>query len=158
MPMSIGVIGGKPSQALYFIGYTGDDVVFLDPHVTQNNVDLEPDSGQESVANNDASYHSDSCSRMSFLNMDPSLAVVRSGRLACRMKSKWMILLLLSTQYSVFRMQNPIRMAGFGQKISRHVCCRPETDSIWSVFSAAAWMELYVRYIRGLAWPSRRIR
>jgi cysteine protease ATG4 len=73
MPQSVGMIGGKPSQALYFIGYTGDDVVFLDPHVTQHAVDLD-----ELVDGrfDDASYHPETCSRMNFLVMDPSLAVV----------------------------------------------------------------------------------
>ena len=73
MPQSVGMIGGKPSQALYFIGYTGDDVVFLDPHVTQQTVDLD-----ELVDGrfDDSSYHPETCSRMNFLVMDPSLAVV----------------------------------------------------------------------------------
>lgn len=34
-PQSIGVIGGKPNQALYLIGCVGDEVIYLDPHTTQ---------------------------------------------------------------------------------------------------------------------------
>ncbi|CAH0749147.1 unnamed protein product [Diatraea saccharalis] len=34
-PQSIGVIGGKPNQALYLIGCVEDEVIYLDPHTTQ---------------------------------------------------------------------------------------------------------------------------
>ena len=32
---SVGVIGGKPNHAYYFVGYTHEALVFLDPHTTQ---------------------------------------------------------------------------------------------------------------------------
>ena len=42
----------------------------MDPHLTQPTVDLD----EQSV--DDSSYHPQTCWRISFLNMDPSLAVV----------------------------------------------------------------------------------
>jgi len=73
MPQSVGMIGGKPSQALYFIGYVGEEVVFLDPHVTQNATDMDESNIDQF---DDTSYHCESSSRINFLNMDPSLALV----------------------------------------------------------------------------------
>ena len=32
---TLGVIGGRPNHALYMMGYVGDEVIYLDPHVTQ---------------------------------------------------------------------------------------------------------------------------
>jgi len=35
MPQCVGIIGGKPNFALYFVGCQGDHLVFLDPHFVQ---------------------------------------------------------------------------------------------------------------------------
>lgn len=35
VPQSIGVVGGRPSASLYFVGAQGDTVLYLDPHETQ---------------------------------------------------------------------------------------------------------------------------
>lgn len=70
---SVGIIGGKPNHAYYFIGSSdSDSMVFLDPHTTQGNVpwDLETLEMQP-----DMSYHCDSPSKMSISQLDPSLAV-----------------------------------------------------------------------------------
>lgn len=40
-PQSIGVIGGKPNQALYLVGCVGDEVIYLDPHTTQRSGAVE---------------------------------------------------------------------------------------------------------------------
>ncbi|NXS24236.1 ATG4B protease, partial [Mystacornis crossleyi] len=71
MPQSLGVIGGKPNSAHYFIGYVGEELIYLDPHTTQPAV--EPgDSG----CLPDESFHCQHppC-RMSIAELDPSIAV-----------------------------------------------------------------------------------
>nr|XP_014425070.1 cysteine protease ATG4B isoform X2 [Pelodiscus sinensis]XP_025036470.1 cysteine protease ATG4B isoform X2 [Pelodiscus sinensis] len=71
MPQSLGVIGGKPNSAHYFIGYVGEELVYLDPHTTQPAVDAS-DSG----CIPDESFHCQHppC-RMSIAELDPSIAV-----------------------------------------------------------------------------------
>ncbi|XP_046402193.1 cysteine protease ATG4B [Ischnura elegans] len=74
---SLGVIGGKPNHALYFIGCVGDEVIFLDPHTTQPTASVAPaereQQGGEATA--DGSYHCAFASRIHILGMDPSVAV-----------------------------------------------------------------------------------
>ncbi|OXU30109.1 hypothetical protein TSAR_003785 [Trichomalopsis sarcophagae] len=80
-PQSLGLIGGKPSHALYFIGYVGwylqaqsDEVIFLDPHTTQRagSVDQKSDDNEAEV---DATYHCKIASRIPIIGMDPSVAL-----------------------------------------------------------------------------------
>ncbi|OLY77907.1 putative cysteine protease atg4 [Smittium mucronatum] len=37
-PLSVGIAGGKPSSALYFVGKDGDDLIYLDPHYTRPSI------------------------------------------------------------------------------------------------------------------------
>lgn len=71
---SLGVIGGKPNHALYFIGHVGDQVVYLDPHTTQPVAHVQDkEQSYEKLA--DQTYHCPKASRSNILNMDPSVAV-----------------------------------------------------------------------------------
>ncbi|KAI1235730.1 hypothetical protein IHE44_0001812 [Lamprotornis superbus] len=72
MPQSLGVIGGKPNSAHYFIGYVGEELIYLDPHTTQPAV--EP---SDSGCLPDESFHCQHppC-RMSIAELDPSIAVL----------------------------------------------------------------------------------
>nr|XP_015206981.1 PREDICTED: cysteine protease ATG4A [Lepisosteus oculatus] len=71
MPQSLGVLGGKPNLAYYFIGFIGEELIYLDPHTTQTAV--EPEEGG-SV--DDQSYHSQRTPRrMKVMNLDPSVAL-----------------------------------------------------------------------------------
>uniref|UniRef100_A0A8C1BYJ2 Cysteine protease n=1 Tax=Cyprinus carpio carpio TaxID=630221 RepID=A0A8C1BYJ2_CYPCA len=67
---SLGVIGGKPNSAHFFIGFVGDELIYLDPHTTQPAVDPTED-GQFP----DDSYHCQHppC-RMHICELDPSIA------------------------------------------------------------------------------------
>lgn len=70
----VGMIGGRPNQALYFMGYVGDEALFLDPHTTQ----ISGTVGQkleEDEIQMDATYHQKYAMRINFKQMDPSLAV-----------------------------------------------------------------------------------
>ncbi|XP_034805858.1 cysteine protease ATG4A isoform X2 [Pan paniscus] len=71
MPQSLGALGGKPNNAYYFIGFLGDELIFLDPHTTQTFVDTE-----ENGTVNDQTFHClQSPQRMNILNLDPSVAL-----------------------------------------------------------------------------------
>lgn len=72
----MGMIGGKPNQALYFIGYVGDEVLYLDPHTTQRNGSVGSKQTIEEIEM-DETFHQKYASRIPFRQMDPSLAVVR---------------------------------------------------------------------------------
>ena len=75
MPQSAGIIGGKPRHALYFIGYHGDDLLYLDPHTTQPAVSSSHSAGMVP----DQSYHCSQPDRMNIADLDPSVALVSSG-------------------------------------------------------------------------------
>ncbi|XP_022668337.1 cysteine protease ATG4B-like [Varroa jacobsoni] len=66
---SLGMLGGRPSHALYFVGVQANQLVFLDPHTTQNFVDLD----QEPI--DDSSYHCWNAQRMPINAIDPSIAL-----------------------------------------------------------------------------------
>ncbi|MBZ3888060.1 Cysteine protease ATG4B [Sciurus carolinensis] len=71
MPQSLGVIGGKPNSAHYFIGCVGEELIYLDPHTTQPAVELT-----DSCFVPDESFHCQHppC-RMGIGELDPSIAV-----------------------------------------------------------------------------------
>ncbi|XP_071043438.1 cysteine protease ATG4D [Parasteatoda tepidariorum] len=65
----IGIIGGRPKHALYFIGWQDDKLIHLDPHACQPVVDMEKEDF------NEKSFHSSSIRMISFTEMDPSCAI-----------------------------------------------------------------------------------
>jgi len=50
LPQSLGIVGGRPRQSLYFVGFQDDQVIYLDPHIVKPS--FKP--GQEFSAD---SYH-----------------------------------------------------------------------------------------------------
>ncbi|XP_078738932.1 cysteine protease ATG4B-like, partial [Lampetra fluviatilis] len=79
-PQSLGFIGGKPNSAHYFIGYVGDELLYLDPHTCQNAV--EPDSTSRLA---DSSFHCPRASRIHITQLDPSIAL----GFFCKTESDW---------------------------------------------------------------------
>jgi hypothetical protein len=71
LPQSVGIIGGKPRHALYFIGHHGDNLLYLDPHTTQSSVSCSDTSGMVP----DHSYHCSQPDRMNVSELDPSVAL-----------------------------------------------------------------------------------
>lgn len=69
-----GMIGGRPNQALYFIGYVGDEALFLDPHTVQRSGSIGSKSDQEEQEL-DESFHQKYARRINFKAMDPSMAI-----------------------------------------------------------------------------------
>lgn len=75
IPGTVGLVGGRPNQAHYFIGYVGDEAIFLDPHTTQKSGSV----GEKKIPNEidvDLTYHQKHASRINFERLDPSLALV----------------------------------------------------------------------------------
>lgn len=73
-PESCGMIGGRPNQALYFIGYVGCEALFLDPHTAQRAGSVGTKSTQEECEMDDT-FHQKYANRIDFKYMDPSLAI-----------------------------------------------------------------------------------
>jgi cysteine protease ATG4 len=69
-PQSVGILGGKPRSSYFFIGLSGDTLLYLDPHYTQVTVNMDDRDFPLD------SFHSHQVYRMRVCEMDPSLALV----------------------------------------------------------------------------------
>lgn len=65
-PQSIGIVGGRPSSSLYFVGCQHDQVIYLDPHQAQQ---TPAQAGEPST------YFSQTIRMMPLASIDPSLAI-----------------------------------------------------------------------------------
>jgi cysteine protease ATG4 len=68
---SVGIIGGKPRESLYFIGYQGDYLIYLDPHLVQHYVNHEAELTIDDIE----TYHCKVPLKIPITNIDPSLAI-----------------------------------------------------------------------------------
>jgi len=68
LSQSIGIIGGRPRQSLYFVGYQDNDALYLDPHIVRPSVRSDQEVALDS-------YHCSIPGKMPMENIDPSLAL-----------------------------------------------------------------------------------
>ncbi|GAB1219642.1 hypothetical protein ENUP19_0040G0029 [Entamoeba nuttalli] len=69
IPQCMGMIGGKPGYAHYFHTFDGINLYFLDPHTTQNAIDMKGDWSYQS-------YFCKDNKSMLYSKMDPSISLV----------------------------------------------------------------------------------
>ncbi|KAG5453180.1 Cysteine protease atg4b [Clonorchis sinensis] len=70
IPHSIGIMGGRPSHAVWIVGTAGDeDLLCLDPHTTQ------PASQDDLTAEDDVTHHCDCPVRLPLERLDPSMVI-----------------------------------------------------------------------------------
>jgi len=68
-PQSVGILGGRPQAAAYFVAWQDDYIFYLDPHILQPAVLMnEPDFPMDS-------FHCPIPRKMQISSMDPSLAI-----------------------------------------------------------------------------------
>ncbi|KAJ1919343.1 Cysteine protease atg4 [Mycoemilia scoparia] len=68
---SVGIAGGKPSSALYFVGYEDNDLIYLDPHYTRPAIPLKPKGAFETK--DFGTYHCDTPRKISISRIDPCM-------------------------------------------------------------------------------------
>lgn len=67
---SVGISGGRPSSSLYFFGYQGDYLLYLDPHTAQ--LDL---AGYATDQEKSESVHSTRFNKIHLSELDPSMLI-----------------------------------------------------------------------------------
>lgn len=82
MESCLGITGGRPDHSSWFVGYYGDQIIYLDPHVAHEYIPIDMnfnfstgDSSKKPKKCPERSYHCRLLSKMHFLDMDPSCAL-----------------------------------------------------------------------------------
>jgi hypothetical protein len=71
-PQSLGAVGGRVNESVYFVGHQGDNMVYLDPHYVQPAATLDTD---ESFVDRMESFVCHEPKTMSLDSVNPSLAL-----------------------------------------------------------------------------------
>ncbi|EFO93744.1 CRE-ATG-4.2 protein [Caenorhabditis remanei] len=81
MESCLGVTGGRPDHSCWFVGFYGDQIIYLDPHVAHEYIPIDMNFNVNMTDNKkskkcpERSYHCRLLSKMHFLDMDPSCAL-----------------------------------------------------------------------------------
>lgn len=70
MPLCVGIIGGKPKHSMYFVGCQDDKLICLDPHYSQETIDVIMDNNFPLE-----SYHCSNTKKLLINRMDPSCTI-----------------------------------------------------------------------------------
>jgi cysteine protease ATG4 len=68
MPHTVGIIGGRPKQSFYFVGFQEEYLIYLDPHIVHDTVHPDKEFSNET-------YHCRAPQKIHISEVDPSLAV-----------------------------------------------------------------------------------
>jgi hypothetical protein len=69
-PLCVGIIGGKPKHSMYFVGCQDDKLICLDPHYSQDTIDVIGDNNFPLE-----SYHCSNTKKLPINRMDPSCTI-----------------------------------------------------------------------------------
>ncbi|KAJ1916563.1 Cysteine protease atg4 [Tieghemiomyces parasiticus] len=72
LPHFVGIAGGKPASAAYFVGFEDNDLIFLDPHYTRPAAGLDPADGLPHSADL-PSYHCVAPNKVALSRVDPCM-------------------------------------------------------------------------------------
>jgi len=100
---SIGIIGGKPRSSLYFVGFQGKHLLYLDPHHVQQSV-----PGTANASKYSHTFHCDDVLSTPISNVDPSIALGFYCRDREDFDDFWAhaSALLSDNEYPIFRISN----------------------------------------------------
>lgn len=70
-PHNVGIIGGRPSQALYFVGSQKQDLLLLDPHQVTDSL---PANNEDALRYGHLSYHTNLIRKINLSKIDTTLA------------------------------------------------------------------------------------
>lgn len=77
MESCLGITGGRPDHSCWFVGYYGNQIIYLDPHVAHEYIPIEINFNDSKKPKKcpERSYHCRLLSKMHILDMDPSCAL-----------------------------------------------------------------------------------
>ncbi|KAJ3210515.1 Cysteine protease atg4b [Clydaea vesicula] len=73
IPHCVGVAGGRPNSSLFFLGYKGEELIFLDPHFVRPSINIKELSNYK--LEDFETYHCEKPKFTSLKTLDPSLVL-----------------------------------------------------------------------------------